>query len=67
MNEHQKHDDVRGMVIGGLITLGVGVLFLLHNLDIIPGFDVIWPIIPIIVGISLILGAIFKSRGQGGA
>ena len=55
------------MLIGGFITLGIGVLFLLHNLDIIPGFEVMWPIVPIIVGVSLILGAILKSRSAGGA
>ena len=63
MNHKKKTDDERsGMIIGGIITLGVGVLFLLYNLDVIPGMDYMWPIIPIIVGISLIIGAFFKSK-----
>jgi len=58
----QNDEDRRGMMVGGFITLGIGILFLLHNLDIIPDFDVLWPIIPIIVGISLIVGAVIKGK-----
>ncbi|MGH9866631.1 MAG: LiaI-LiaF-like domain-containing protein [Candidatus Polarisedimenticolia bacterium] len=60
-----KREDARGMLIGGLIVLGVGTLFLLHNLGIIPDMDVIWPLFPIIVGIALIVGALLKMRGAG--
>ena len=62
-----KKDDARGMLIGGLIVLGVGILFLLHNLGVIPDMDVIWPIFPIVVGLALIVGALTKMRGGGGA
>ena len=61
----QRRDDARGMLIGGLIVLGVGVLFLLHNLGIIPDMDVVWPVFPIIVGIALIVGALLRMRGTG--
>jgi hypothetical protein len=63
----QRRDDARGMLIGGLIVLGVGVLFLLHNLGVIPDMDVIWPVFPIIVGIALIVGALLRMRGTGAA
>jgi len=63
----QRRDDARGMLIGGLIVLGVGVLFLLHNLGVIPDMDVIWPVFPIIVGIALIVGALLRMRGTGTA
>ena len=61
----QRRDDGRGMLIGGLIVLGVGVLFLLHNLGIIPDMDVVWPIFPIVVGVALIVGALLRMRGTG--
>ncbi len=50
------------MMIGGLIVLGIGILFLLINLGIIPGFKVIWPIIMIIVGLALIIGSFSRSK-----
>ncbi len=64
MGDHRR-DEGRGMLMGGLIVLGVGVLFLLHNLGIIPDMDVIWPVIPIVVGIALIVGALLRMRGTG--
>jgi len=60
-----KRDDPRGMLMGGLIVLGVGILFLLHNLGVIPDMDVIWPIFPIIVGLALIVGALMRMRDGG--
>ena len=51
----------RGLT-GGLIVLGLGCLFLLRNLHVIPGLEVYWPVILIIVGVAMIVGALF--RGQ---
>jgi hypothetical protein len=62
VGEQTNHSERRGMLTGGLIVLGVGVLFLLHNLDIIPGMHVIWPVIPIIVGLALIVGGLQGGR-----
>jgi len=50
--------DGEGMITGGLIVTGVGVLFLLRNLDLIPDFDIVWPVFPIIVGIALLFGGL---------
>ena len=50
------------MLIGGMIVTGVGVLFLLDELDIIPSVGRMWPIFPIIVGVALIVGSFRKSR-----
>lgn len=36
MSDKKMDEDSRGMLIGGLITLGVGLIFLLSNLDILP-------------------------------
>ena len=66
MFEKDEAEDRRGMVIGGLITLGIGLLFLLHNFDIIPGMQKMWPVIPVIVGVSLIIGAFIKCKKPDG-
>jgi len=62
MSSHKTDDDRRGMLIGGLITLGFGVIFLLSNLDILPSVGEMWPLLPIIVGISLIIGSFYKGK-----
>ncbi len=59
-NEFRRRD--RGPLIGGLIVFGLGVLFLLINLDLIPGWRVIWPIILIIVGAALIIASYKKNE-----
>jgi hypothetical protein len=56
-----RHDTDRvGRLTAGLIILGVGILFLLERLDIIPGIDTVWPVFPIIVGIALIVSAFYR-------
>lgn len=62
MSDKKMDEDSRGMLIGGLITLGVGIIFLLSNLDILPSIGEMWPMIPIIVGVSLIIGAFYKGK-----
>jgi hypothetical protein len=59
MHKEEK-EDRHGMVIGGIIVLGVGVLFLLSNLDIIPDIGKMWPLILVVVGIALLIGAVIK-------
>ena len=58
----KRHHDRSGQVEGGTIVLGLGVLFLLINLDILPGLGDSWPVILIIVGLSLIIGGFIKKR-----
>jgi hypothetical protein len=48
------------MMIGGLIVLGLGVVFLLANLEIIPDFGTMWPLILVVIGIALLIGAVVK-------
>ena len=62
MSGNKTDEDRRGMLIGGLITLGVGLIFLLSNLDILPDIGEMWPMIPIIVGVSLIIGSFCKCK-----
>jgi hypothetical protein len=58
--EKEEKEDRHGMVMGGIIVLGIGVLFLLSNLDIIPDIGKMWPLILVVVGIALLIGAVIK-------
>lgn len=58
-----------GWVWGGMVTL-VGAFFLLRNLDILPfdfDFAVVWPVILIAIGISVLIGALERNRFRPGA
>lgn len=62
-----------GALIGPLLLIGVGVLFLLNNMGLdLPlsyMFQTFWPVILIVVGLAQIAGAITGRRGSvaGGA
>ncbi len=65
MNDTEKKkekDDVTGMMIGGIIVTGIGLLFLLANLGILPSMEDSWPVIMIIVGVAIMVGAFTKKR-----
>ncbi len=51
----QSNQFKRHSLTGGLIVLGVGLFFLLVNLDVIPPVRTTWPIFLIIVGIALLI------------
>lgn len=53
-------DDRSGSVIGGFIVLGMGVIFLLVELDVIPDLGKMWPLILVVIGIALLVGAVMK-------
>ena len=61
---HRNREGGRGQITGGLIVLGLGLLFLARNLGWIPGFQVIWPVVLIVVGVALILGGFRKKRSD---
>ena len=54
---HEKMNDPRRNLIWGIILIGIGVIFLLSNWDIIPDIWESWPIILIVIGVALILVA----------
>lgn len=54
--EPDSKKDSRGSLIGGIILIGVGFIFLLSNLGIIPHIGSMWPLFLIVVGIAIILG-----------
>jgi hypothetical protein len=62
---NERMDFTRGVPTGALILIGLGVLFLLHNLDIwILQFDTLWPVL--LIGLGLWLFAKRKaSRDRG--
>jgi hypothetical protein len=62
MSDKKADEDRRGVLIGGLIALGVGLVFLLSNLDILPEIGEMWPAIPIVVGISLVIGSFYNGK-----
>ena len=62
MHKDKMSDDRRGLLIGGVITLGFGVIFLLDSFDVIPSFGEMWPLFPIVAGIALIIGAFVKGK-----
>jgi len=65
MDEHEKKkekDDVAGMLIGGIIVTGIGFLFLLSNMGILPDLRESWPVIMIVVGIAIVIGAFTKKK-----
>ncbi len=66
MDGRRRHEDTRGTLIGGLIVAGIGVFFLLQNLDLIPDIGRMWPVIPIIVGVAMIVGSLSRIRKPDG-
>jgi hypothetical protein len=53
----EEKDDRHGKLIGGIILIGIGLIFLLSNWGIIPDFSESWPIVLIVIGVALILVA----------
>lgn len=60
--EKKKPDEKSGQLVGGFIVLGIGCLFLLVNMDILPPIRDTWPVILIVVGLALIIGTFFKKK-----
>ncbi len=62
MSGKKTEEERRGLLIGGMITMGVGLVFLLSNLGLLPDIGEMWPLIPIVVGISLIIASFYKDK-----
>jgi len=61
--EHGTQKDDRGKLVGGIIVAGIGLIFLLSNLDVIPRIGRTWPLFLIVVGFALLVGAM-RGRNQ---
>jgi putative Mn2+ efflux pump MntP len=59
--ENHQEKNLRGRMVGGIILTGLGLLFLLNNLDVID-FQDSWPLVLIIVGLSLLVGAFAQKK-----
>nr|MBN2278395.1 hypothetical protein [candidate division Zixibacteria bacterium] len=62
ITSESRHKDHHGHVTGGIILIGLGIIFLMINFDIMPGIEKSWPVIIIIVGLALILKGFFENR-----
>lgn len=51
----------RGKMVTGIILTGIGVLFLLHNFDILFIHES-WPFILIVIGLAMLIGAMFRKK-----
>ena len=58
----EEKNDRHGKLIGGIILIGIGLVFLLSNWEIIPDFSESWPIVIIVIGVALLLGA--RRKGE---
>lgn len=66
MNQNKGDDWARrGLNIGGIILIGIGGLFLTINMGWMPFISDSWPVILIVVGISLIIGGFKKPQKKG--
>jgi hypothetical protein len=55
----RKSKDVHGGIVGGLILIGIGGIFLLDSLDLLD-MDITWPLILIVVGSAILVGSVVK-------
>ena len=65
--EQDSKKDSRSSLIGGIILIGMGFVFLLSNLGIVPHIGTMWPLFLIIVGIAIILGGSRRSKKNSSA
>lgn len=52
----------KGSLTAGIILTGIGLIFLLANAHIIPRMSHSWPLILIVVGAALLVGAMRDNR-----
>jgi len=57
-----RKSDGRGSPVAGVIILGIGLYFLAVQMDYLPSVGKSWPIFLVIVGVALIVGALFRKR-----
>ncbi len=60
----KKKDKTKGSITAGIILVGIGFVFLLSNLGIIPSLGETWPLFLIIIGASLLIGALRDKKEQ---
>jgi len=56
--DKKKKSKVNGSITTGFIMIGIGLVFLLSNMGVIPDLSETWPLFLIIIGASLLVGAL---------
>ena len=62
--ENNDTKSKRGSIVGGTILLGLGIFFLCVQMGWLPFLHRSWPVILIIVGVALLVGAYVKPRRE---
>ena len=57
-SDKKKKSKGNGSMTAGFIMIGIGLVFLLSNMGVIPDIDETWPLFLIIVGAALLIGAL---------
>ena len=57
MSENTKMYSNRGKLTGGIILLGIGLIFFLSNINLLPDIEDSWPLFLIVIGIAMLYGA----------
>jgi len=55
-------DDNRGALIAGILLLLIGIYFLLERSGIVPNVRQSWPVILVIIGLSLVVAYLVNMR-----
>jgi len=64
-NDSDEGEIRRGLMIGGSIVLGLGIFFLFAEMGWLEWISYeTWPVILIIVGVGLLIGAFVKPRAH---
>ncbi|HUU46667.1 MAG TPA: DUF5668 domain-containing protein [Acidobacteriota bacterium] len=58
-------DTMRGRLTAGFILTGIGLVFLLSNIDVIPSIEDSWPLLLVVVGGALLFGAMRDRKKRG--
>lgn len=64
MKNDPKQKKSHGNLVGGLVLITLGILFLIDKFVPCVDFGDLWPIILVVIGIGLIINSFYKSKTQ---
>lgn len=62
MSKLKSDNDLSGTVTGAFVLIGLGTMILLINSGILPRWNDAWPAILIVIGVAMLVGAMFKKK-----